>query len=53
MMPNCKGCQCEIEFAYDYQEQGLYLADAWSTGLGYKKKHFGLIMINDKGKVVV
>ena len=48
MIPNCRGCEEEFNIAYEYQEEGLYL-----TECPFKKGHFMLRMVNDKGKIVV
>ena len=56
MIGNCKGCQEEFYQAYEYQKQGLYLATTASSSPSERigrKGHFGLLMVNDKGKIII
>ena len=56
MISNCKGCEEELYQAYEYQQQGLYLATSMNCKMSQnigRKGHFGLIMVNDKGKIIV
>ena len=53
MIAHCDGCKYEIEEAYDFQQEGLHLVDAWYTYLGEKGKHFFIMMVDDDGKVMV
>ena len=48
MIPNCKGCKEEIEWAYEYQQMGYHLATN-----PFIKGHFIIIMLDDKDKIVV
>jgi len=53
MIPNCEGCKYEFEEAYRLQLEGLYL-DSTNDDIGIgKRKHFGLLIVNDRGKIVV
>ena len=51
-MNKCKGCQVELEDAYEYQNKGLYLATSLEREFD-KRKHFFLTMVNDEGEVIV
>ena len=52
MITNCKGCECELCIAYDYQEEGLHLVQQELTHIG-ERSHFIMMLVNDEGKVVV
>lgn len=57
MVPNCQGCLEELNMAYYEQEvNGLHLAtcvDIPSTENVCGKGHFFIMMVNDKGKVII
>lgn len=48
MIANCRGCNAELEAAYEYQQEGLHLAKN-----PFGKGHFALKMVNDKGELEV
>lgn len=55
MINNCEGCFEELNAAFEYQEEGLHLATVkgdMSENIG-SKGHFGLIMVDDNGKIKV
>ena len=53
MIPNCEGCKYEFQEACNYVKSGYYLATIIGRiGLG-EKKHFGLIIVDDDGQLVV
>lgn len=49
MIPNCLGCQAELEMLYEGIEQGFYFA---GEGL-YEKGHLFLRLVDDNGKIIV
>lgn len=49
MIPNCRGCEEELEMVEDYVRQGLNFA---GKGL-YEKGHLIMIMVNDEGEIIV
>lgn len=55
MIPNCEGCKCESEEAYNYQQKGLYLATCIKIPNSYPKgrRHFYMILVNDEGKIKI
>ena len=49
MIPNCEGCQVELEAIGEYSEEGLHFA-----GIGlFEKGHLFMIMVNDEGKIII
>ena len=58
VIPNCESCQYELRDAYRYQQAfGYYLATGIFEGRKMScypnvRKHFALILVNNKGKVV-
>lgn len=49
MIANCKGCEIELYEIEEYSKQGLHFA-----GFGlYEKGHLLMIMVNDKGEIIV
>lgn len=57
MVPNCYGCEFEFEDAYLNQEKyGLHLATSPNYPMSENvasKGHFGMILVNDKGEIVI
>jgi len=53
MIANCRGCWYELNEAYKYQQYGLHLASTITRKTVGERGHFGLIMVDDKGKIVV
>jgi len=56
MIPNCKGCNIELRNALFYQDElNLHLATCSDYEQSYPvgKHHFFLIMVNDKGEIMV
>ena len=56
MLKNCDGCLYELKAAYEYQKEGLCLATSIDFPTSYpdtKGNHFGMIIVDDKGKGVV
>ena len=49
MIANCKGCEIELYEVLRFVEEGLHFA---GSGL-YEKGHLIMIMVNNKGEVVV
>ena len=54
MISNCKGCEFEFQEACDYVKSGYHLAATRErvVGLG-ERKHFGLMIVDDNGKIMV
>ena len=53
MIPNCEGCKYELEEAYRLQKEGLHLANTKDDiGIG-ERKHFGFLMVNNRGKIIL
>jgi len=53
MIPKCRGCQEELAEAFYQASRGLYLATTKKrTGIG-ERKHFIIIMVDDKGKIII
>ena len=48
-VPNCEGCKEELEEIKECSKQGLHFA---GQGL-YEKGHLIMIMVNEKGEVMV
>ena len=55
MIPNCEGCKCELEEAYNYQQKGLHLATCRKITNSYPegRNHFCMIMVDDKGEIII
>jgi hypothetical protein len=56
MIYNCKGCEEDLGQALEAQdEHNCYLAttDEWPWSYPNCKGHWGPIMVNDKGKIVM
>ena len=55
MIKNCIACMHELDYAYELQEQGFYIAtiDKWPGSYPNHKGHFLLIVVDSKGRVVV
>ena len=53
MLANCKGCNEELNMLFDYSKQNYYLVQQEITNLGIKGKHLFIMMVNDKGKIIV
>ena len=49
MISNCRGCEQELEEIEFYSDMGLRFA---GSGL-YEKGHLIMIMVNDKGKIII
>lgn len=51
----CEGCTFEWDEACDYVRRGLHLAtfDEWPGSFPGGAKHFGMILVDDDGKVMV
>ena len=49
MISNCRGCEHELEDVFMYSEMNLRFA---GSGL-FEKGHLIMIMVNDKGEVMV
>ena len=51
----CEGCDFELQFAYELQEQGLHVATTKDRPSSYPntKKHFAVMMVDDNGKIVI
>ena len=53
MKPNCRGCDEEWCYACELSEDGnANLVQSDITHLG-ERKHFRVVMVNDKGDVIV
>jgi len=56
MIPNCEGCQEELQEAYYQQTLGNHVATCkdypMSENIG-KRGHYALIIVNNKGKVIM
>ena len=53
MIPNCKGCVEELYQAYEYQREGLHLATSINNKGIERKGHLFIVMVDDKGKIMV
>lgn len=52
-IPNCYGCEEELNHALDYQDnESLHLVQQELTKIGLKG-HVKIMMVNDNGKVLV
>lgn len=49
MIPNCRGCEEELEMVKEYVGEGLHFA---GQGL-HEKGHLLMIMVNDNGEIIV
>ncbi len=51
MIPNCRGCEAEYEYAMEVLENNPELHFA---GRGFNEKgHFFMIIVNDEGKEII
>ena len=52
---NCIGCMNELEYAYELQEQGYYLATYQKNPNSFPnhKGHLSLIVIDYRGRVYI
>lgn len=51
MISNCYGCQEEYSYMMSYLQEGY---DLYFAGSGlYEKGHLIMILVNDKGKIIV
>ena len=54
MIANCLGCNYEFKEAYEYQQNGLFLASSLDKEVNIGcKKHFSLWMVDEDGVEVV
>ena len=56
MIPNCMGCIEELKIAlYEQENNGLYMATDidFEMSFPFCKGHFCLLMVNDKGELVI
>lgn len=49
MIANCRGCEAELFEIERFAEEGLHFA---GQGL-YEKGHLLMLMVNDKGEIIV
>lgn len=49
MIPNCRGCECEINEAFEWQERGY---DVGLEGMG-ERRHCLFFVINRSGGFIV
>jgi len=49
MIPRCEGCKIELEILISEENKDLHFA---GSGL-FEKGHLFLILVNDKGEVIV
>lgn len=54
MIGNCEACRDELEYAIEYQDKHKlhYATTKEYNGIG-EIKHLMIIMVNDKGEVIV
>lgn len=53
VIPNCRGCLCDLHQAYDYEKLfDYFIVDSWITGLG-SRQHIHIVMVDEKGKIVI
>lgn len=55
MIGNCRGCQEDKSYAYERQQEGDHVATTpdWPSSYPNNKGHYHILIVNDKGKIVV
>lgn len=56
IIANCEGCLEELHMAFDYIKKGYHMATSIDDPMSYninKRGHFGVIIVDDKGKLIL
>jgi len=52
MYTNCRGCRCELNWAYDFVKQGYHVATSKEREL-FSKGHLSITIVDDKGNILL